>query len=256
MKSFHHGGRIGDLIFALWAMRELGGGRLVVSDFHHPNWSLTTAVGMDRLLRYQPYVNEVVYTAYRNGLEQEADFDLHAAEDDYNPAAIPGYDPRSGWPGNANIAARYAVHFGLVYRPADKWLFAPVTHLGAVDVVVHCPVRRMVRPLQEWMLLLNAMQAAGLRVVIIGQEDRRIWSRVADGDLLDSAEWINSAKVFLGTVSSCNAIAEGLKKRRFVEQASDCFNVNVSPETGGTCINGMDKKEVVDAVTQAVREQG
>lgn len=262
MKTFYHGGRIGDLIFALWTMRELGGGRLVVSDFHHPNWSLGTAVSMDRLLRHQPYVQEVLYTAYRKGLEQQVDYDLHAAEDDHNPQAIPGYDTKSGWPGNANIAARYGVHFGLQYRPADKWLTAPASRLGQVDVVVHCPVRRMVRDQVDWLLMVGRLRDSGLHLVIVGPEDQRMWApgvpeaRVVDGDLLDSADWINSAKVFLGTVSSCNAIAEGLKKRRFVEQAPDCFNVNVSPETGGTCINGMDKKEVVDAVIQAVREQG
>ncbi|KKK83146.1 hypothetical protein LCGC14_2796270, partial [marine sediment metagenome] len=36
-KVFHHGGRIGDMLFALYTMKALGGGQLMVSDYHGVN---------------------------------------------------------------------------------------------------------------------------------------------------------------------------------------------------------------------------
>jgi hypothetical protein len=64
------------------------------------------------------------------------------------------------------------------------------------------------------------------------------------------SQLIASSKVFLGAVSSCNAIAEGLGKNRFVEQSADCFNVQV-PD--GHCINGWSNEAVISAVVEACR---
>ena len=218
-KVFHHGGKFGDMIFALYTMKALGGGQLVVSDYHGVNWDLKVAETMRSFLLYQSYVESVVLCPYPHiGL---INHDLQHAEDDKNPEAFPEWHGGS-WPGNCNIRKRYAVHFGVEYDAEAVWLTAPQTK--DVDVAVHIPQRRSLRSRADWMEILDGLR--GLRVAILGEEGLGVDS------LLESADYINSAKVFLGVVSSCNALAEGLGKRRLVEQADGCDNVNAGGEDG------------------------
>ncbi len=233
-KVFHHGGRIGDMIFALYTMKALGGGQLVVSDYHGVGWSLEIAETMRSFLLYQSYVESVLITPHQYiGL---INHDLQHAEDDKNPQDFPEWHGGS-WPGNCNIRKRYAVHFGVDYDPEAIWLTAPRTK--EVDVAVHLPMRRSVRSGADWNNILDGL--SGLKVVILGKEG------LGTDSLLKTADYINSAKVFLGVVSSCNALAEGLGKRRLVEQADGCDNVNVGGKMG-LSINSLSNQEVVEMV--------
>ena len=235
-KVFHHGGKLGDMIFALYTMKALGGGQLVVSDYHGVGWSLEIAETMRSFLLYQPYVTSVLLSSHRFiGL---INHDLQHAEDDKNPQDFPEWHGGS-WPGNCNIRKRYAVHFGVEYDPEAIWLTAPQTK--EVDVAVHIPQHRLVRPLEDWFELLWELRLKKLRVVLLGKEG------LGTDSLLETANYINSAKVFLGVVSSCNALAEGLGKRRLVEQAPDCYSVNAGGKMG-LSINGMSNQEVIEMV--------
>jgi len=235
-KVFHHGGRIGDMIFALYTMKALGGGWLAVSDYHKGNWSLDIAATMSSFLAAQSYVEEVLIVHRYDGLCAVVDYDLQHAEDDHNPEAFPEWDGEP-WPSNCNIRKRYAVHFGVEHDPDAVWLTAPRTK--DVDVAIHLPSRQAVRSAADWSEIVDGL--SGLRVVILGEEGLGVES------LLETADYINSAKVFLGVVSSCNALAEGLGKRRLVEQAPDCYNVNVGGKMG-LSINQMSNQEVVEMV--------
>ena len=233
-KVFHHGGKFGDMIFALYTMKALGGGQLVVSDYHGTSWSLEIAETMRSFLLYQSYVESVVLCSYPHiGL---INYDLQHAEDDKNPEAFPEWHGGS-WPGNCNIRKRYAVHFGVDYDPEATWLTAPATK--DVDVAVHIPQRRSVRSTKDWHEILGEL--GDLRVALLGEEGG------GTDSLLETADYINSAKVFLGVVSSCNALAEGLGKRRLVEQADGCDNVNVGGKMG-LSINGLSNQEVIEMV--------
>ena len=234
-KVFHHGGRIGDMIFALYTMKALGGGQLVVSDYHKKNWSLEIAETMRKFLTAQTYIDDVMYFAFYPNIGA-VDYDLQHAEDDKNPEAFPEWHGGS-WPGNCNIRKRYAVHFGVEYDPEATWLTAPQTM--SVDVAIHIPQRRSVRSAKDWDEILGGL--FHLRVALLGEEGSGTTS------LLDSADQINSAKVFLGVVSSCNALAEGLGKRRLVEQADGCDNVNVGGKMG-LSINSLSNQEVIEMV--------
>lgn len=223
------------MIFALWTMKELGGGELVLTDYHSPGWDLTVAESMRGLLEMQPYVERVTVVPYKyRGL---IDYDLQAAEDDFNPQWFPEWNGK--WPGNVNILRRYAIHFGFCRESLKviPWMVAPCTK-GRGNVVAHVPMRRSLRLREDWRRILTAVDA-----VVLGKED----ITGLDCSWLETADWINSSKVFLGTVSSCNAIAEALGKVRFVEQAEDCFNVNPT-----VSINGMDNEEVVRRVLEVV----
>ena len=237
-KVFHHGGRIGDMIFALYTMKALGGGQLVVSDYHGVGWSLEIAETMRSFLLYQSYVESVVLVDYDVLDYSRVDYDLQHAEDDKNPEAFPEWHGGS-WPGNCNIRKRYAVHFGVEYDPEAVWLTAPRTR--SVEVAVHIPQRRSVRTSEDWREILERLAELRIRTVVLGEEGIGAYS------LLESADHINSAKVFLGVVSSCNALAEGLGKRRLVEQADGCDNVNAGGKMG-LSINSLSNQEVVEMV--------
>ena len=235
-KVFHHGGKFGDLIFALYTMKALGGGQLVVSDYHGVGWSLEIAETMRSFLLYQSYVESVVLVDYDDLGYDRVDYDLQHAEDDKNPEDFPEWHGGS-WPGNCNIKKRYAVHFGVEYDPEATWLTAPRTK--EVDVAVHLPMRRSVRSAEDWDEILGGLSR--LKVMVLGEEG------LGTNSLLATADYINSAKVFLGVVSSCNALAEGLGKRRLVEQADGCDNVNARGKMG-LSINGLSNQEVVEMV--------
>lgn len=214
-------------------MRQLGGGKLILSDYHKGNWYLGIAETMISFLVAQPYVNGVELRPHDQ--IGRVDYDLQQAEDDYNPEAFPEWD-RLNWPSNINIRKRYAVHFGVPFEPDATWLSVPDPE--PVDVVVHIPRYRRVRSDDDWARIIQGL--AGLRVETLSPGHA----------LMGSARLIAGAKVFLGCVSSCNAIAEGLGKRRFVEQAQDCYNVNV-PE--GHSINDWPVERVVEAVGEACK---
>jgi hypothetical protein len=234
MKTFHIGGRFGDLIYSLWTMRELGGGRLIVSDYHQGNWSLEHARTMEGFLRYQPYITDVDFMPWDEATKH-ADVDLQLAERDYNPELFPECDFTNGWPGPANIAKRYALGSGLVYRPGEIWLNA--IHTEDFDVVIHAPMRRAVRPPQEWHGIISGVMP-GTKGCLIDS--------IAKGDWMGAASEIAYAKVFLGCVSGPHALAEGLGTLRVVEQAPDCFNVGAPLH----CINGWPVGKVVSTVRE------
>ncbi len=235
MNVFSHSGRFGDLFYALWTMRELGGGKLVVSDFHTPGWSLDMARTLESFLLYQPYIQEVEFRPYldRGGI----DYDLQEAEGDFNPEAFPECpDVPEMWPGNINIAKRYAVHFGLTYRPGEKWLeAADIDHPPAI--IMHVPARRRLRGNSDWAQILSTL-GVQVKVGVFGME--------YSGDWMETARRIDSASLFLGVVSGPHALAEGLGKTRFVEQAPGCFNVSVLPPS--QCINGWPNEKVIEEV--------
>lgn len=225
------------MVFALWTMRELGGGRLIVSDYHKGNWSLDIARTMQTFLEYQPYVESVEFMPWGRFGENTIDYDLQQAEHDYNPRAFPEWD-RKPWPSNCNIAKRYATHFGLTFRPGDTWIDAPQTP-AMVDVAMHIPPHRLMRSENGWKYIHDALEK-NYRVATL-QGGTTLYKDSA----MQSAIWINSAKCFLGCVSSCNAIAEGLGKRRLVEHAEDCWNV-----TPDVVLNGLSNDEIVQKVRE------
>lgn len=263
MKTFHHGGRAGDLFYALYTMKALGGGELTLSNFQEENWGTDLMESVIPLAAAQSYVENVKQlvipeinvekrreTLY--SMSKGYNYDLHAAEDDYNPEAFPEWDGKH-FPGNIHIAKRYAVHFGVEWVPNSVWLEAPKVE-NDVDVVFHAPMRRLVRGHHFWGEVLRSLINVGLKVVIVaGPNDEYEWRNLGlpvcvPTDFLHTAILINSAKCFLGAASSCNVIAEGLGKRRFVEVADGCWNTNPTD-----VVNHMFGGQIVQEVLEAVK---
>lgn len=251
MKTFHHGGRIGDCIFSLYTMAKLGGGKLYLTDFHEGNWDQRIAEQLLPLIQYQEYVDQAQFVPYDH-FTNEVDYDLHAAELDYNPEQFPEWNHKV-WPGNISIAKRYAIHFGIDFIPGFPWLTAPKTFEN-IDVVFHAPIRRVVDK-DQLVAIMVGLASAGKKIAIIGGEsDWTEWremiisheiTAIWPPTLLDAADMINSAKVFLGAVSSGNAIAEGLDKPNFVQVTDGCDNTFPYQ-----VINGMDPLRVVRQIEE------
>jgi len=258
MKTFHHGGRIGDCLYACYTIKALGGGKLYLSPYHTPNWGLEQIQSLKSFLEYQDYITEVeVCDPPRRGeVVKDVDYDLHRVEDIYNPQDFPEWHGNY-WPGNIHIAKRYAVGFGVEWDKNDTWLRAP-SHGGSPHIVFHAPERRMVRPREAWGYILRSL-AHNFKIDVVGGPDDYIQLKdIVPGlsywyhhDFHTAAGLIGNAKVFLGCASSCNVVAEGIKKIRYVELADGCDNTNPLFD-----VTTWSDDKIVERVTDAIRAQG
>lgn len=235
--KFVHGGRCGDFIFALHTIKKICEKGNALADIrlvghHQVGWSRELAESLIPLAEYQDYVHQCSYEPVT--LPSEKQYDFIKAEEHYNPKDFPEWHGKD-WPGNINIDKRYAVYFGVEYDPEETWLKAPIVYTP-YRVIVQAPFRRCT-DISNLAMILKEFYGKSL---LIPGNDKSHELLAANSnvlrynpvDFLDSAALINSADVFLGAVSSCNAIAEGLKKPRFVQVQDDCYNINLDDKTG------------------------
>lgn len=160
---FHHGGRIGDCLYAMYTVRKIcerdnKKACIRLSLYHGGSWNINTLYDIVDFLLTQPFVccvkeytlPENFWEGPLNKDEHGVDYDLHAPERKYNPKDFPLYDSSYGWPGNVNLAERTATYFGIEYDPDETWLDFP-SDSGrpyflpeqSDYVVVHATKRRM-----------------------------------------------------------------------------------------------------------------
>jgi len=259
---FHHGGRVGDCIYALYTVKKLGGGEVFLSLYHTPGWNEALIESMLPLMKYQRYIRDAgqCETPPRFG-DIDITHDLHAAEGDFNPEEFPEWTGPS-WPGDGvSILKRYAVHFGIEPDFEEIWLDAPSTK--EVDIVFHMPVRRCNRDQDFWMRALLYLQDHMKKkvVVLAGPDDAHEWNLsprlkvTVPDNYLETADYIQSCKVFIGGASSCNVIAEALKKWRMVDIAPGCHDIYAKGRTGFT-INRWSLDDIVAMAMLLMQKEG
>lgn len=268
MKVFHHGGRIGDCIYALYTIKSLGGGRLILSKFHVGSWGDSEIDSLSPLVEYQDYIESVRVADICNEdldlwrlsqikpkiIDDEVDYDLHDCELDYNPDMFPEWHGKS-WPGNCHIGKRYSIHYGIRFNHSEPWIRAPRTM--SHDVVVHLPFRRMVRSASCWLEILNSISDQGFSVKLIGsQYDTSMWDKsscrfdvATPRDMLHASDYINSSRLFVGVASSNYVIAESIMKDGFVELSDDSSNAKPMNDRMAE-ITGFDNNTVVKMVVE------
>ena len=263
MNRFHHGGRVGDALYALYTVKKLGGGEFYLSLYHTPGWDEGLINSLLPLIEHQRYITKVGQCPPppRFG-DLDITHDLHAAENDFNPEHFPDWQGPT-WPGDkVPILKRYAVHFGIEPDFEEIWLAAPKTR--EADVVFHMPHRRMIRDPDLWVrLLLTLKNHYKLKVVILaGENDKSEWAEftnqldvVVPENFLETADWINSCNVFVGAASSCNVIAEGLKKWRMVDIAPGCDDIYACGRTGFT-MNTMQPGDIISLIILLQQKKG
>ena len=261
-RRFHIGGRLGDSIYSLYTVKKLGGGEFYLSLFHTPGWNEKMLRSLLPLIEYQEYITKagMCEPPPRFG-DIDITHDLHQAEDDFNPECFPEWNGPV-WPGNCSIQKRYAVHFGMECNHEEVWLTAPQTR--ELDITFHMPHRRSVRDVDEWIRILLTFQIHyKLKVIVLaGPNDAREWTDLTNQlkvivpkDYLETADWINSAKLFIGGASSCNVCAEGLKKWRMVEVADGCDDTYAKGKTGFT-INSWPPNDVISMAIMLLQKDG
>ena len=231
---FYHGGHLGDLVCALYSIMKHGGGELYIGPHSHPCWNEKLRKAAAPLCAYQPYITkaevvdetpeDLTYDFTLSWAHQLQTHDYvkgigYHFEHSHNSIASCGLKKRD----LINLfKEKHSLREILRMLNHDEaWLVAPETK--DFDVVCHLPHTKLVRPADQWKELFKSMHHAGLKIALIGSQevelwgDNHFWELVQPTDLLDAADYINSAKLFIGVSSCNNAIAEGLDQFRFVE---------------------------------------
>jgi hypothetical protein len=231
--SFYHGGHIGDVIFSLYTIKTAGGGELVLGPGQQTMWGYVEIDALLPLLNYQDYIS----TARRidGGERLKPTYDFREISKIRNPEQFFEWDERV-WPGNCMLKKRYFNGYwgnrGLslpdqmhLYNET-AWLTAPP--VPGYDIVFHSPLRKMneCRGVADWIGILRELSNDGVKILLLtGPNDVDDWpdteyyNKAVPNNFLEVAGHIGSAKLFMGTASSCCAIAEGLDQFRLYDMA-------------------------------------
>ena len=230
---FYHGGHLGDLVCSLYGIMKLGGGEIYIGPHNHTHWNEGLQKAAVSLCAHQPYITHAERVDEKpDGLTY--DFTQTWRDQKMHQSETTGIGPHFEY--HTSIAScglkkrdlinlfksTYTLREILRMLNHDEpWLTAPETK--SYDVVCHLPHHKICRSLQEWKQIFEAIYDLGLSVALIGAGDveewgeGQAWDLVKPCDLLDAADYINSAKLFIGVSSVNNAIAEGLDQFRFIE---------------------------------------
>lgn len=285
---FLHGGRLGDTVMALYAVKKLGGGVFQMCARHEYPYGKDQLLSMLRLVEYQSYIKRALhvnvplkYMKTSRSVNQPGYAQLTPDENMFSGITpLPwthsfidaenwiksDYDARLIYP-ECSAAGKNWIHvihqaqhhsrfFNVEWKPDTVWLEAPATKTG-VDIVFHAPSYRLVRSRESWCKILVELSKSRNVVILTGERDRDDWISISNDvmtivppDFLETADYINSAKCLLGAASSCYCVAEALRKLRFIELKTDCYNTYCYGETG-KIINDLTDEQLVEHVLQA-----
>jgi len=206
MSTFTHSGDLGDIIYALPAIRASGGGELLLFEMAARTTTPMTPQRSDLirpLLALQPYlrgcrwVDGVPHDHALNGFRDHARVDRNLAD--------------------MHLAT---LDLGSEHRKV-RWLEVDEPVRTPYRVVIHRSLRYL-NPLFPWRRVLKLYAND---VVMLGTpEEHRVFTRrygevpyLPTANLLEAARLIAGASLFIGNQSSLAAIAEGLKHRMVLE---------------------------------------
>lgn len=226
--TFYHSGDLGDVIYAMATVKELGGGIVQLGPDNRTTMPTREPMLPHRvqliapLLAAQPYVNKVEYKA---ALAPDIDYDLNQFR-----KQIIGH--RLDVAPGMNLARCHLRHFEQRLEADEKpWISVdePI-RLDGKSVVIS----RTVRYHNQRFNWREIMRRYGSRSVFVGTESE--WNHFCrefgpidyhkTENLLDVAKIIAGAKLFIGNQSCPYAIAEGMKQNAILEvapQAPNCM---------------------------------
>lgn len=206
MPEFSHSGKFGDLIYGMPAMRALGGGKLWL----HPDDSISgyqfSEIDLNviaPLMLAQDYISDVALTT--RGVKPGHDLDLF----------------RKNWRSGKPITYHHLKAFGLPDSLGiQKWIDVPPSSQIA-PVVINVAFRYMTDQF-PWK---KVVKAYGDQAVFIGLEceHARFCHEFGEvqhhrtDDMLEAAQVINECDLYIGSQSSCLALAQGLRKRCIID---------------------------------------
>ena len=229
-KTFYHSGEMGDTLYSLQAIKNIGNGDLYIGNnlnmtfqpHETPSYPLKpftwkTYRFLQEFIESQPYINKFLY-----GTPRKIDYNLN-----YFRKVIFTHI-------HLNHTETYMHVCGLPINPIDNhtpWIsVANKKQLAPITVV---RTERRHSPNFPWKLIVDKFRN---NMVFIGTKseydsftnDNGIIPHFNSDKLIDIAEVVNGAKLHIGNSTSLTTIAEGLKKRIvFENQDTKQYHTNV-----------------------------
>jgi ADP-heptose:LPS heptosyltransferase len=220
MPTFKHSGAIGDVIYAMPAIRALGGGKVYMptgqpSHFWHHIYGDPVPI-LKRLLESQPYVTEAL-----PWVDEKVDYNL----DEFRK-----FFSNQNFHEALTLCDMHLFALGLEVRERESaWITLDPKPLPDGKDVIICRTSRYRSPFFDWR---KVREEYADRAVFCGMpgEYQEFLVQVGElpwlptEDLLDLARYIAGCSLFIGNQSSPFAIAEGLKVNTLLEVCPDCPN--------------------------------
>jgi hypothetical protein len=190
--SFYHDGSTGDIVYALPAIKAMGGGSLYIKKGAHYNSLLS-------LLKTLPYIQEVAYT--RRKVPQIEHINLSQ------------YRQLTG-----DLVKRHMEVCNATCDLSQPWI--DVEPLYKNDIIINRSERYHDKQEIDWKLL------NGYNTGFVGtDQEYEVFCSIAGfrpnrclcADALEIAKTIKGSKLFIGNQSLCYALAEALKHPRVLE---------------------------------------
>lgn len=207
-KTFTHSGATGDIIFSLPTIRAMGGGKLVITNFHKQR-----AESITKLIEVQPYITGVEWAESQpvgsinlDSFRQHAGHHSNLIEAHFKGAGIPiDYSFRDGW----------------------LTLTENVTIINGIRYAIINRTTNYADPNCDWKKEVDYLYSIADEVYFIGYpEEYLLFNSTFNTkvkyfpcDFLEAAYLIKNAVMFTGCYSAMSTIAMGLGVNYRLEQA-------------------------------------
>lgn len=232
MRVFRHSGDLGDTLHALALIEDTPSGphSLFLVDRACTKPLVSRSKLITPIIERQPYIKEVVCT------EQEPDYDL-AEFRGFHRADISLMEAQRQY-----MNSRYKTN--LKTKGDKPWLHNIDPKTEADIILARSP--RYHNHLFPWLKIMNHLRSTKLKVLFIGPAEEHRAFTMQFGhvehrptkDLLEAAELIAGASLFIGNQSSPLAVAEGLKAPRIAEVCLGVCDTIFHDENAQWCAHG------------------
>lgn len=210
--TFVHSGDAGDCLYSMPVIRAKGGGVLYLraSNFTRVPMTRQHAQALIPLLEAQPYIESV-----REWNGENCDVDLDIFRDAYFKALRKDINKYR----STSLAYWYSQVFG---TPESEWQtpWLEVQENDAVPYASPVVINRSPRyhnPRFPWDKVFEKYSGEWKQIGHLSEMFANSGTFRKTADLLEAAQVINDAQLFIGNQSACLAICEGLKKPCVVE---------------------------------------
>jgi hypothetical protein len=206
-KVFCHSGATGDMIFSLPTIRAMGGGKLIITNFHKQR-----ADSVSKLIEVQPYITNVEWSELKPSHAYDLDkFRQHAGH-------------------HSNLVEAHYKGQGIaIDNWQDGWLTLPedVNIINGVRYAIINRTTNYADPNFDWSKEVEYLETISDVVYFIGypeeyllfQDKFKTNAKYFPCDFLEGAYLIKKAVMFTGCYSAWSTIAMGLGINYRLEQA-------------------------------------
>lgn len=216
ISTFKHSGDAGDCIYAMPAIRELGGGDVYFSRsrFTRQEMSRKCFENLEPLFLSQPYVFKCELH-YGQAVKYDLDWWRGRSSAEHDPLRT--------------LAERNLIEFGIGKECLDRPWITGISPVKLARVVINRTARYR-NPKFPWKKVLEKYRGDiwFVGTVIEFQEFRKMYGAGIDlgwmptDDLLEVARIIRGSDLFIGNQSCCYAIAEAMKHNTIQETDVRC----------------------------------